>query len=414
MARPRRDTRQPRYLDDFMVTRPRRQLPSNTLYDHSNEGATTQPPAPHQSPERSAHQNVSSEYVLSALREMREDNNQLRQEMRSLLGNLSLRSPPPCPTERHPVEFENAAASPLPHYQSQRASTPNPFSSRMVSEPEYLPWPEAVPISPEEEPWPLPPPPTSYICPEEPIPSNTPQYVEPCMLPSELPSVETVYRGPKPHIPYFTEEDPRQFARLKIALDNILPKDATERFKYQILVDHLKLEDALLIADSYSNSPTPFSKTMASLTEMYGQPHKLALQRINEVQGEPPVRSGDSRGFRLFALKVRALVGMLEQLGTDGRTELECGSHTARLLSKLPHELRAQFKRFIDPIRTPIPTLVHFSKWLEYEVRVQDDDSRPTPFRSGRDEYQRVKPKQAPVLLQCCLVQILPPRHLDQ
>ena len=55
------------------------------------------------------------------------------------------------------------------------------------------------------------------------------------------------------------------------------------RFKYQILVDHLKLEDALLIADSYSKSRYPYTNTMASLTELYGQPHRLALQRINEV-----------------------------------------------------------------------------------------------------------------------------------
>ncbi|KAE8281783.1 hypothetical protein D5F01_LYC19166 [Larimichthys crocea] len=185
---------------------------------------------------------------------------------------------------------------------------------------------------------------------------------------------EITYRGPKPHIPHFTADDPCQFARLKIVLDNILPADATERFKYQILVDHLKLEDALLIADSYSNSMYPYSNTMASLTELYGQPHKLALQRINEVMTEPAVKSGYGRGFRLFALKVRALVGMLDQLGKEGRTELECRSHISRLLSKLPHDLRAQFKRFINPIRTPVPNLLDFSDWLEYEVRIQDDD----------------------------------------
>ncbi|KAE8289495.1 hypothetical protein D5F01_LYC11197 [Larimichthys crocea] len=220
---------------------------------------------------------------------------------------------------------------------------------------------------------------------------------------------EMTYRGPKPHIPHFTDDDPRQFARLKIALDNILPADATERFKYQILVDHLKLEDALLIADSYSNSMYPYSNTMASLTELYGQPHKLALQRINEVLAEPAVKSGDGRGFQLFALKVRALVGMLDQLGKEGRTELECGSHISRLLSKLPHDLRAQFKRFINPIRTPIPTLLDFSDWLEYEVHIQDDDvqiySSFKDLRLDRQRGVKVKPKSAAhsttVLLGC-------------
>lgn len=40
-----------------------------------------------------------------------------------------------------------------------------------------------------------------------------------------------------------------------------------QRFKYQILLDHLKFEDALLIADSYTNSKRPYLDTMASLEE---------------------------------------------------------------------------------------------------------------------------------------------------
>lgn len=68
----------------------------------------------------------------------------------------------------------------------------------------------------------------------------------------------------------------------------------------------------------------------------YGQIHKLALQQITDVLSEPPVWSGDSWGFHLFPLKVQALVGMLEQLGKEGRLELECGLHVTRLLSKLP------------------------------------------------------------------------------
>ncbi len=42
-----------------------------------------------------------------------------------------------------------------------------------------------------------------------------------------------------------------QFSRLKLALTNLLPTDALEIFKYQILVDHVKLEEACLIANSF-------------------------------------------------------------------------------------------------------------------------------------------------------------------
>ncbi|XP_073727789.1 uncharacterized protein [Misgurnus anguillicaudatus] len=115
---------------------------------------------------------------------------------------------------------------------------------------------------------------------------------------------ESVYRGPNPSIPDFTVEDPRQFARLKISLDNLLPYDATEQFKYQILLEHLKFEEALLIADSYSNSRYPYSQTMQSLIEHYGQPHQLALQKIADLMYGPNIRSGDTQAFRKFALRV--------------------------------------------------------------------------------------------------------------
>lgn len=184
------------------------------------------------------------------------------------------------------------------------------------------------------------------------------------------------YRGPTPTIPDFVHDDPREFTRLKIALDNLLPDDATESFKFQILIDHLKLEDALLVADSYSHSRYPFSDTMRALTDMYGQPHQLALQRISNLMDGPNIKSGDVKAFKGFALKVRALVGMLNQLGSPGWTELKCGSHVSRLLAKLPYDLRANFKRFINPLQTPIPSLMDLADWLEYEVRVQVDGTQ--------------------------------------
>lgn len=200
-----------------------------------------------------------------------------------------------------------------------------------------------------------------------------PGITTPVPLPS---SNERTYRGPTPSIPKFTRDDPREFARLKLALENILPADATERFKYQVLCDHLKFEEALLIADSYSNSPYPYTDTMASLIKHYGQPHQLSLQRIAELMEEPTIRAGDTAGFRRFALRVRALVGMLQQLGVDGHIELQCGSHVARLMSKLPQDLRATFRRHIYPQRDKVPSLMDFAEWLEYELVIQEGGDR--------------------------------------
>lgn len=214
---------------------------------------------------------------------------------------------------------------------------------------------------------------------------------------SALSSSERTYRGPAPSIPKFTRDDPREFARLRLALDNILPADATERFKYQVLCDHLKFEEALLIADSYSHSLYPYSDTMASLIRQYGQPHQLSLQRIAELMEEPSIQTGDTTGFRRFALRVRALVGMLEQLGEDGRIELRCGSHVARLMRKLPQDLRAAFRRYLYSRRDGVPSLMDFAEWLEYELVIQEGGDRPDKVedRQGRSKRDRDKGKRA-------------------
>lgn len=72
--------------------------------------------------------------------------------------------------------------------------------------------------------------------------------IQPLSHPMPAPVSVCLYSGPKPFqtIPTFIHPDPNEFARLRIALTNLLPLDATELFKYQILVDHLKLEEASL------------------------------------------------------------------------------------------------------------------------------------------------------------------------
>ncbi len=142
---------------------------------------------------------------------------------------------------------------------------------------------------------------------------------------------EFVYRGPTPSIPKFSRPDPSEFARLRIALENLLPPDGTELFKYQILVDHLKLDEAKLIADAFLNSPTPFTDTMVALHEKFGQPHQLALRKIASVLEAPDVKRGDTIAFQRFTLQVQSLVGLLKTLGPEGDIELSCGSHVSLL-----------------------------------------------------------------------------------
>lgn len=179
--------------------------------------------------------------------------------------------------------------------------------------------------------------------------------------------------GPRPSIPHLTSPDTREFLKMRIALETAVPKDATERLKFQVLVEHLKYEEASLVAELHRHSRSPYTDTMCTLTKMYAQPHKVAMQRVGELVDGPDVHSGNFQALSLFALRVRSLVGMLEQLRGQGHKELECGSHVTRLLGKLPHELNVSFKRFLFPRRVDVPTLVEFAEWLEHELEVQED-----------------------------------------
>ena len=131
-------------------------------------------------------------------------------------------------------------------------------------------------------------------------------------------------------------KDPREFARLKLALDNILPLDATEHFNFQILTDHLKCKEAMLITDSYSNSPFPFRDTLRALTEMYGQPQHLALKRITKLMDGPNIRSGDIRAFKSCPC-TSGHVAPVRATGSDGvEVWLTCIS------SNLPYDLTSR------------------------------------------------------------------------
>lgn len=165
------------------------------------------------------------------------------------------------------------------------------------------------------------------------------------------------YRGLKPTIPPLMSPDPREFARMKITLENLISKTS-----------HLKCEGALLMADSLSTCRKPYTNAMRMLTEMYGQPLKLAKPHITELMNGPCIKNGD-----LFALCIRSMVGMLEQQGDLGYKELDCFYHATRLLSKLPYDLQISFDRFIELWNVTLPTLTDLAEWLDHGLKVQRD-----------------------------------------
>ncbi|XP_051793979.1 uncharacterized protein LOC127530664 isoform X2 [Acanthochromis polyacanthus] len=128
---------------------------------------------------------------------------------------------------------------------------------------------------------------------------------------------------------------------------------------------------------------------MTALHDKFGQPHQLALRKIASVLEAADIRRGDGAAFEKFALQVQSLVGMLSTLGPEGETELRCGLHVARLLNKLPPEMRSDFRRTM--LRGPgaTYTLSEFSEWLKQESWCHDFDMQSP----SKDLKQRPPPK---------------------
>lgn len=82
-------------------------------------------------------------------------------------------------------------------------------------------------------------------------------------------------------------------------------------------------------------------------------------------------------------LQVQALVGLLKTLGTE--VELRCGSHVARLLTKLPPDLCAAFRRSVSNEPGAVYTLIDLAKWLLFELWCQDHE------RFGGSKTQRIR-----------------------
>lgn len=335
-TRPCREVHRPRYLDDYVVHLPKCELPqTHTHAGHSTMG-DSRLPEPEAGMSLSGGQSLQaqiSEEVLSALKQMKEENLQIRREMQQVINALT-----PHLSAASQTGLTSVSA-PTPAQLNFRASgvvfqrhldvaftsiRPARRFAKQESDVHDVPWPFPSPPAADQadDQLPPPPPPVSFLTPQGAaaqsspqrlLPSRHPQcllmaeladhlqdlHIQPDILPVPAPShyvptpgytvpythpwttsarpqrspadssadlpaqhqghrseshsphrQETIYCGPKPRIPDFNRDDPRQFARLKLALKNLLPAHATERFKFQILVDHLKLEDALLIADS--------------------------------------------------------------------------------------------------------------------------------------------------------------------
>ncbi|KAL7880314.1 hypothetical protein SRHO_G00025680 [Serrasalmus rhombeus] len=212
-------------------------------------------------------------------------------------------------------------------------------------------------------------------------PAQAPSTIAP---PDRYTAQQPLYSVPKPKIPDFCSDSEKDFANLKLALDNLLEPhpELSEKYKYHILLEHLKLPEAQMIGQSCRHHQYPYSATMHALQLQYGQPHQLAQSEIAAILTTPDVKTNDAPSFQSFALRVHLLVSMLISLEGPHGTEINCCSHVDRLLSKLPKYLRDGFVEFLqlhgklNSASLNPYNLQDFDGWLHLKTQQQRLSSR--------------------------------------
>ncbi|CAN9508074.1 unnamed protein product [Ophioblennius macclurei] len=436
-ARLLRKIRQPVRYEDYETDLPRLEV-------HSMEDEGMAPPfgATYILPPSFEHNGERSQGYAIPLRSEREEMQRERLQLQALhasmqkmlnrFENLQLH-PPPTATAAHGdpnprEEEEDQPLSPAPvvfrevSSQDMGRESLATQQSCQVPSPQAHPWPKLVstPVPPPRAKpppnttsTPVPPPGVHLMpaAPEQLPPSDLPWRVRPAQgLLSPVVTPEA-YRRPRPSIPKLTRKDPGEFFRLKMALNNLLPPESSELFKYQVLLDHLHLEEAKLIADACIHSTTPFSDTMHALNKKLGRPHQLALRKIGVLTNSPDICQGDVAAFEWFSHQVQSLVGMLKTFGPHSEVELQRESHVIRLLSKLPPEQRAEFRRCMFNRSSHVYTLDDLATWLKYESWCQDFDGLFT--QRGRERPDAEPPKHSTSVLRDAESPVMPPGNLS-
>ena len=174
-------------------------------------------------------------------------------------------------------------------------------------------------------------------------PSNS-QFLEPrpSLMPRPVPPYveETTF-------PNFTKEDRSQYIELRMCLETLLTASQDERYKYALLLRHVKVPRAHNIALAYAHSTTPYSDALAALDDRYGRPWDFVLQELREIEKLPPVK--DDRALDDLSVRVQSLVGMLQSQQQKGFCELYASSNVERILNKLPKFRQERFRPFKLP-----------------------------------------------------------------
>lgn len=80
-----------------------------------------------------------------------------------------------------------------------------------------------------------------------------------------------------------------------MALESLLGihSHLSERYKYQVLMDHLRFPSAYKLAKSFMPSATPYTAALQALKARYGEPRQLVQNELNYILNTSPIKMGD-------------------------------------------------------------------------------------------------------------------------
>lgn len=116
-----------------------------------------------------------------------------------------------------------------------------------------------------------------------------------------------------------------------------------ERYKYLILLKHVKVQHAHCLVLVHSESSMPYSEALKALNKHYGHSYWFALKEIKDMEHIPPIQ--DDGALDECAIRVQSLAGMLKSLQGKGHEELHCDSNVKHVLSRLPKHQQERFCR---------------------------------------------------------------------
>ena len=92
-----------------------------------------------------------------------------------------------------------------------------------------------------------------------------------------------------PSFPDLTREDESQNMMLKMALSNLLDPGESEQYKYYILLDHLKVDQAKRLARAYVHAPDPSHTAILHGSKNSSQAPSSKAQTAPPKASQPPL-----------------------------------------------------------------------------------------------------------------------------